>query len=65
MNKKRKLEDMTDLRDALNFDLMMDQFKEINNKLDFLKEKMEEMDKKYFTLEEKLKPINKDCHYIS
>ena len=64
MNKKRKLDDMTDLRDALNFELMMDKFLEINKKLDYLINKMDEIEKKYNSLEERVKP-NNDCNYIS
>ena len=63
--KKRKLEDMTDLKEALNYDLLNDKLNEINKKLDFLINKIQEMDEKYYSLEERIKPINKDCHYIS
>ena len=63
--KKRKLEDMTDLKEALNYDLLNDKLNEINKKLDFLINKIQEMDEKYYSLEERIKPMNKDCHYIS
>ena len=65
MMKKRKLEEMTDLKDALNYDLLDDKLNEINKKLDFLINKFQEMDEKYYSLEERIKPMNKDCHYIS
>jgi len=65
MMKKRKLEDMTDLKEALNYDLLNDKLNEINKKLDFLINKIQEMDEKYYSLEERIKPMNKDCHYIS
>lgn len=67
--KKRKLDDMSELRDSLNYDLIMnfmkENFEKINQKIDVLVNKINEMDEKYYSLEHKLKPINKDCEYIS